>query len=88
MSGNEEIKQKVLEWFNSHSIEGSKTKFYLRDVVRAFTDYEKRDVQKAVNACIEDETLMWFSTGSTSMLVLPVENHVSDSSSMHALMAF
>ena len=45
MSGNEEIKQKVLEWFNSHSREGSKTKFYLRDDVRALTDYEKRDVQ-------------------------------------------
>ncbi|MFC1929325.1 dissimilatory sulfite reductase D family protein [Chloroflexota bacterium] len=70
MSGNEEIKQKILEWFEGHSIEGTKTKFYLKDVVKALTQYEKRDVQKSVNACIEDETLMWFSTGSTSMLVL------------------
>ena len=71
MSGNEEIKQKILEWFNKTSREGSKTRFYMKDVVKALTEYEKRDVQKAVHACIEDETLMWFSTGSTSMLVLP-----------------
>ena len=71
MSGNEEIKQKILEWFERHSIEGTKTKFYLKDVVKALPQYEKRDVQKSVNACIDDETLVWFSTGSTSMLVLP-----------------
>ena len=71
MSGNEEIKQKILEWFESHSREGTKTRFYVKDVVKALPQYEKRDVQKSVNACIEDETLMWFSTGSTSMLVLP-----------------
>ena len=72
MSGNEEeIREKILAWFNSHSIEGSKTKFYLRDVVRALPDYEKRDVQKVVNKCIEDGALMWFSTGSTNLIVLP-----------------
>jgi hypothetical protein len=71
MGGNEEIQQKIVEWFEKHSIEGTKTKFYLKDVVKGLSDYEKRDVQKGVNACIEDETLMWFSTGSTNMLVLP-----------------
>ena len=71
MSGNEEIKQKILEWFERHSTEGTKTKFYLKDVVKALPQYEKRDVQKSVNACIDDGTLVWFSTGSTSMLVLP-----------------
>lgn len=71
MSGNEEIKQKILEWFNKSSREGVKTKFYLRDVVNALSEYDKRDVKKAVNECILDESLMWFSTGSTSLLVLP-----------------
>ncbi|MFC2003272.1 dissimilatory sulfite reductase D family protein [Chloroflexota bacterium] len=71
MSGNEELKQKVLEWFRKVSREGSKTKFYLKDVVKALPEYDKRDVHKAVNACIEEDSLMWFSTGSTSMLVLP-----------------
>ena len=71
MSGNEEIKQKILEWFNKTSREGVKTKFYLKDVVKALSEYDKHDVKKAVNSCIEEESLMWFSTGSTSMLVLP-----------------
>jgi len=71
MSGNEEIKQKILEWFNKSSREGVKTRFYLKDVVKALSEYEKRDVKKAVNDCILDESLMWFSTGSTSLLVLP-----------------
>ena len=71
MGGNEEIKQKILEWFEGHSVEGTKTRFYLKDVVKALPQYEKREVQKSTNACIEDGTLMWFSTGSTSMLVLP-----------------
>jgi len=71
MSGNDEIKQGILEWFEKHSKEGTKTKFYMKDVVKGLPQFEKRDVQKCVHACIEDETLMWFSTGSTSMLVLP-----------------
>ena len=71
MSGNEELKQKVLEWFNKSSREGVKTRFYLKDVVNALSEYEKRDIKKAVNECILDESLMWFSTGSTSLLVLP-----------------
>ena len=71
MSGNEEIKAKVLEWFNKTSREGVKTKFYMQDVVKALSEFQKRDVKMAVHGCIEDESLMWFSTGSTSMIVLP-----------------
>jgi hypothetical protein len=66
----QEVKQAVLDWFEKHST-GGKTKYYLKDVVHGLTQFEKRDVHKAVNACIDDGTLMWFSTGSTSMLVLP-----------------
>jgi hypothetical protein len=72
MSDNEELKTAIVDWFEKHSVEGTKTRFYLKDIVNAFSEkYEKRDVQKAVNACIDDGTLMWFSTGSTNMLVLP-----------------
>jgi hypothetical protein len=71
MGGNEEIKQSILEWFEKNSREGTKTRFYLKDVTKALPQYDKHDVQKCVNECIEDGTLMWFSTGSTSMLVLP-----------------
>jgi len=71
MSEHEELKIKILEWFERHSVEGTKTKFYLKDVVKAFPDHAKADIRKATNDCIDDETLMWFSTGSTNLLVLP-----------------
>ena len=71
MGGNEEIKQSILEWFNKSSREGIKTKFYMKDVVKALSEYDKSDVKKAISECIKEESLMWFSTGSTSLLVLP-----------------
>ena len=71
MSEKDELKIMILDWFEKHSVEGTKTKFYLKDIVNAFSEHEKREVQKAVNSLIDDETLMWFSTGSTNMLVLP-----------------
>jgi len=70
MSENEELKKAILEWFEEHSREGVKTKFYLKDVVKAFPEHEKRIVQKAVFAIIDDGALMWFSTGSTNFVVL------------------
>jgi len=70
MSGNEELQQKVVDWFNRNSHEG-RTKFYLKDVVKGLIDeYEKRETQKAVNDCTVAGTLMYYSTGSTTMLVL------------------
>ena len=71
MSGNEELKQAILTWFRGKT--GEKKTFYMKDVVKAMTEqgYAKRDIQKAVNDCTVDESLMYFSTGSTTMLVLP-----------------
>lgn len=70
MSGNEELQQKVIDWFTRNSHEG-RTKFYLKDVVKGLIDeYEKREIQKAVNDCTVAGTLMYFSTGSSTMLVL------------------
>ena len=70
MSGNEELQQKVIDWFTRNSHEG-RTKFYLKDVVKGLIDeYEKREIQKAVNDCTVTGKLMYFSTGSSTMLVL------------------
>ena len=71
MSNDEEIKQKVLEWFQKNSREG-RTKFYMKDVVKALSGtYEKRAIQKALNDCTVDETLAYWSTGSSTMFCLP-----------------
>jgi len=70
MSGNEELQQKVIDWFTRNSHEG-RTKFYLKDVVKGLSaEYEKREIQKAVNDCTVAGTLMYYSTGSSTMLVL------------------
>lgn len=67
---NEELKQKIIEWFQEKS-KGAKKKFYMQDVVKAFKeDYKKRDIQKAVNAATVSGEVMYWSSGSTTMLVL------------------
>ncbi len=71
MSDGEELQQKVVEWFQKNSREG-RTKFYMKDVVKALSsEYEKRDIQKAIQACTVAETIMYWSSGSTTLLVLP-----------------
>ena len=67
-----ELKEKVIEWFQKKST-GEKKKFYLKDVVKAMVadGFEKKPIQKAVNELIEEDRLMWFSTGSTNMITLP-----------------
>lgn len=69
---NDELKAKIVEWFQQKS-KGGKKKFYMADVVKAFRgdEYSKRDVQKAVNGCTVDQTIMYWSSGSTTMLMLP-----------------
>lgn len=72
MSDLAEIQAAIIEWFKSKASSG-KTKYYLKDVVKAMTEkgYAKRDIQKAVTECIKAETLMYWSSGSSTMLVLP-----------------
>jgi len=71
MSENEEIKRRVIEWFQANSKPGAKTKFYMKDVVKALSDCDKRAVQKAINDCTVDGTLTYWSTGSSTMFCLP-----------------
>jgi len=68
---DQELKDKVLEWFEKKSV-GEKTKYYLKDVVKGLVaDYDKKTIHKAVNELILEDKLMWFSTGSSSMVCLP-----------------
>ena len=70
MSENDEIKEKILEWFHQHAKSGTKTKFYMKDLVKALPEYDKRAVQKAINDCTVDGTLVYWSTGSSTMFCL------------------
>ena len=63
--------------------EGSKkTKFYFKDlqkaVLKELPDAKPREIKKAATALINDETLIYFSTGSSTMYGLKGRGQTED----------
>ena len=69
---SEDIKQRILDFFKSK--EKVKTKFYMNDIHKALSDVPKRELKKVINEMINEGTLMYFSTGSTTMVQLAEED--------------
>jgi len=70
---SQEIKQKVLDYFKSK--EKTKTKFYMNDLrTVAPPEMSNRDFKKVISEMIAEGTLMYYSTGSTTMFQLPEED--------------
>ena len=74
----EDIKKAILEF-----AEGSKkTKFYFSDmekgVRKVMPDVKTREVKKAATALINEEKLIYFSTGSTTMYGLKGRGQTDD----------
>ncbi len=69
---SEEAKQKIMEFIKSKS--KTKSKFYMNDLRKAVPDEPKKAVKKLVSELIEEGTLMYFSTGSTTMIQLAEED--------------
>ncbi len=65
----EDLKARVLEAFQQKS-KGDKKLFYIRDVVKWFPDDDRHAVQDAVKALLDEECLKYWSSGSTTYLVL------------------
>ena len=63
----EDIKKAILDFAAS----SKKTKFYFSDMEKAvkkvFPDIKAREVKKAATALVNEEQLVYFSTGSTTM---------------------
>ncbi len=68
---NEEIKQRIIDFFKQSK---GKTKFYLSDLTKAVPELSKKDLKKITTEMIAEGTLMYFSTGSTTMLQLAEED--------------
>ncbi len=68
---NEEIKQRIIDFFKKSK---GKTKFYLSDLQKAVPELKKRELKKITTEMIEEGTLMYYSTGSTTMLQLPEDD--------------
>lgn len=64
---SEEVKNRILEWFKSQK----KTRFYIKDVEKGLSDIPKAEIKKAVKEMIDEKTLEYWSSGSTTYLMLP-----------------
>jgi hypothetical protein len=69
VSMSEDLKARVLEAFCQRS-KGEKKMFYIRDVVKWFPDEDRHAVQDVVKALIEEDAVKYWSSGSTTYLVL------------------
>ena len=67
----EDEKQRILDFFKNSQ---GKTKFYLSDLKKAIPEMKKRELKKVTTEMIEEGTLMYYSTGSTTMLQLPEDD--------------
>ena len=61
----EEAKATIIEFINSKA--KSKSKFYFNDFTALFPDEKGRDVKKILTQMINEETLVFWASGSTSM---------------------
>ena len=67
----EEEKQKIIDFFKNSK---GKTKFYLSDLKKAVPEMKKKELKKVTTEMIEEGTLAYYSTGSSTMLQLPEED--------------
>ena len=64
-----ETKAKVLEWFRDKS-KGEKKKFYIKDVVKGLPGEDRHAVQDMVKELLDEGILKYWSSGSTTYLML------------------
>jgi hypothetical protein len=63
------LKAKVLEAFRQKST-GDKKMFYIRDVVKWLPEDDRHAIQDAVKQLIDEDLLKYWSSGSTTYIVL------------------
>jgi len=74
----EDIKKAILEFAEK----SKKTKFYFNDIQKAvqqaIPDAKSREIKKAATALINEEKLIYFSTGSSTMYGLKGRGQTED----------
>jgi hypothetical protein len=66
---SDEIKEKVLGFFQEKS-KGEKKKYYIKDVVKGLPNEDRHAIQEAVKVLLDEGTLKYWSSGSTTYLML------------------
>lgn len=74
----EDIKKTILKFAET----SKKTKFYFKDMEKAvrkvYPDAKAREVKKAATALVNEEVLIYFSTGSSTMYGLKGRGQTED----------
>ncbi len=66
---NEDLKSRVTELFQEKS-RGDKKMFYIRDVTKWLPDEDRHDVQNVVKELLDEEVLKYWSSGSSTYIML------------------
>ncbi len=66
---SDDLKMQVLELFREKS-KGDKKMFYIRDVIRWLPGEDRHAIQEIVKVLLDEEVLKYWSSGSTTYLVL------------------
>jgi hypothetical protein len=74
----EDIRKAILEFAEK----SKKTKFYFSDMTKgvrkALPDAKPREIKKAATSLVNEEKLMYFSTGSTTLYGLKGRGQIED----------
>ncbi len=66
---SEDLKTKIVTLFHEKS-KGDKKMFYIRDVTKWLPDEDRHAVQDAVKVLLDEEVLKYWSSGSSTYLIL------------------
>ena len=66
---SDDLKMQVCELFREKS-KGDKKMFYIRDVTKWLPDEDRHAVQNAVKVLLDEEILVYWSSGSTTYIML------------------
>lgn len=70
---SEEAKAKIIEWVKAQK----KTKHYFNDLCKAIPDIKMMQAKKIVNELVNEGKLKYWSSGSTTMYMLPGQDDVA-----------
>jgi hypothetical protein len=66
---SEDLKAKIMELFREKS-KGDKKMFYIRDVTKWLPGEDRHAIQNAVKELLDEEVLKYWSSGSSTYLIL------------------
>jgi hypothetical protein len=70
---SEDAKARIMEWMGQQK----KSKQYFNELCKAVPEIKMRDAKKLINALVAEGKLKYWSSGSTTMYMLPSEGDVA-----------